>query len=320
MAQEVENRDFFHGRLKLRHLVVIISVFEAGSTVKAAEQLLISQPAITRLLREAESMLGVPLFERTPTGMEPTFYTEIFLREARAALAHIRQGVRNIREFDEGSTGEVFVGAYLSGAGRALSEAIVAMKNTAPLIGIHIVERTPDKLLEMLADGELDFIVTRHQPSDSPFLPNGEQITFEPIYSTPAAILAHHKHPIRAEKAGSAVRLKDLKDYPWILPARETTLHKEVGNAFVRAGLSMPENYIICSNLGIMQGLLQHSAYLAVVPSTLFSMIPHADHLPVEDFEIMGESGILQAADHELSPAAQRFRQHLVETAKSYRN
>ncbi|NUT17502.1 MAG: LysR family transcriptional regulator, partial [Cupriavidus sp.] len=61
-----------HTRLKTRQLLLLLAVADEGSIHRAAERLAMTQPAASKLLREMEELLSVPLFERLPRGMAPT--------------------------------------------------------------------------------------------------------------------------------------------------------------------------------------------------------------------------------------------------------
>ena len=76
-------------RLKLRDLHVLDAVAEAGSMAKAAPRLGMSQPAVSRVVAELEHLLGVPLFDRTATGVELTRFGEA-MRRRTATVADER--------------------------------------------------------------------------------------------------------------------------------------------------------------------------------------------------------------------------------------
>src|SRR5882724_13388004 len=86
------------GRLKLRHLVLVATIAEQGSVVRAAERLRVTQPVVTRGLRELEAILGVELFDRGPRGVTPTIYGSAFLTHAQAVLTQVRQAGQHITE------------------------------------------------------------------------------------------------------------------------------------------------------------------------------------------------------------------------------
>ena len=83
-------------RLKLRELRVLLAAVQAGSMAKAAKQLAISQPAVSRAIDDLEKTLGVPLFDRTARGIEPTQYGRALLRRGVAVFDELKQRVQEI--------------------------------------------------------------------------------------------------------------------------------------------------------------------------------------------------------------------------------
>src|SRR5689334_21953344 len=83
-------------RLKLRQLEILVAVADTGSMAKAAARLAITQPAISRALADVEQTLGVPLFDRSMHGVEPTQYGRALLKRGLAAFDELDQGVREI--------------------------------------------------------------------------------------------------------------------------------------------------------------------------------------------------------------------------------
>ncbi len=83
-------------RLKLRELRILTTVAQAGSMGKAATQLALSQPAISKAIAEMEYTLGVALLDRTPHGVEPTLYGRALLKWSAAVFDDLSQGVREI--------------------------------------------------------------------------------------------------------------------------------------------------------------------------------------------------------------------------------
>src|SRR5689334_21927207 len=83
-------------RLKLRHMEILLAVVETGSMAKAGTRLAISQPAISKAIAEMEHTLGVPIFDRSPKGVEPTQYGRALLKRGIAAFDELAQGVTSI--------------------------------------------------------------------------------------------------------------------------------------------------------------------------------------------------------------------------------
>lgn len=97
-------------RLKLSDLHLFISVVEMGSMGKAAEQLAISQPSVSKAIADLEHTIGVRLLDRTVTGVVPTPYGRALLRRGMAAFDELRQGIKDLESLDDPTVGEVRIG------------------------------------------------------------------------------------------------------------------------------------------------------------------------------------------------------------------
>src|SRR5215213_3528992 len=102
---------FVRARLKTRQLMLLLAIEEEGNIHRAAETLNMSQPAASKLLKDLEDMMEVPLFERLPRGMRPTWYGEAMIRHARIALSSLNQAHDELTALKAGSAGQVNIGA-----------------------------------------------------------------------------------------------------------------------------------------------------------------------------------------------------------------
>ena len=112
MPTKIPFEDRVMRRLKLRELRILMTVAQAGSMGKAAAQLSLSQPAVSKAIAEMEYTLGVALLDRTSQGVEPTLYGRTLLKWAAAAFDDLSQGVREIASLADPETGEVRVGSH----------------------------------------------------------------------------------------------------------------------------------------------------------------------------------------------------------------
>src|SRR5258705_4146680 len=102
------------GRLKTRHIVLLVHLDEQRSVLRAAKAANMTQPGASKLLSELEDSLGVPLFTRHARGIEPTQYGEIMMRHARSALAEMDRAQDEITALRSGLAGQCTVGAVVS--------------------------------------------------------------------------------------------------------------------------------------------------------------------------------------------------------------
>ena len=92
MAQRIDWDSQLGRRLRLRDLHVLMTVARLGSMAKAAAELGVSQPAVSEVIADLETALGVRLLDRTPQGAQPTPYGAVLIARAAAAFDELRQG------------------------------------------------------------------------------------------------------------------------------------------------------------------------------------------------------------------------------------
>lgn len=283
------------GRLKLRHLVMIVMIADRGSVVGAADALHVTQPVVTRGLREVEDILGVSLFDRGRRGVTPTVFGEMFLNHARSVIAQLRQADRQIDLLTNAELGTVTVGTHLAGSNLLLPRAIAALKQEHPHLTVVVREATPDLLHAALLAGQCDLIVSRFSaktPAD---------LVQHMLYREPIRLVARSGHPVHER---GPVTLHQLVDYPWILPIEESVLRNELEDVFVHEGVSLPANLIECAPILTLRELLISTDCVAALPMLVAT---HDDKLSLIDTQLNSlrrAFGVSWSAKRPLSPAA----------------
>ena len=97
-------------RIKLSDLHILLAVAQSGSMAKAASELAVSHPVVSRSISDLEHTLGVRLLERNPRGVELTEYGRAMLSRSHAAFDELRQGVKDIEFLSDPTAGEVRIG------------------------------------------------------------------------------------------------------------------------------------------------------------------------------------------------------------------
>src|ERR1700688_3159733 len=127
-------------RLKLRDLHILLAVAERGSMAKAAHDLAVSQPVVSKTIADVESTLGVRLLDRGRQGVEPTPYGRALLRRSFAAFDALREGVKEIEFLKKSATGDVRIGALMAMIAGLLPAAIDQMRNRYPQLSVHVTQ------------------------------------------------------------------------------------------------------------------------------------------------------------------------------------
>jgi DNA-binding transcriptional LysR family regulator len=258
MSASAQDRAFV-GRLKLRPLVVFAAVAEAGRIGAAAEALHISQPAVTKAIRELEATLGAPLFRRHARGVALTEEGAILHRHVVPALAHLSHAGAELRAWREGVAGHVRIGVLIAAAPRLLPLAIARLKADHPGILVTVREATNDQLLPALSDGVLDLVVGRLAEGPAP-----PGLVRQTLYDEPVLIVARTGHPLLAR---TGLTLADLGEAAWILPPPETALRSEVEDAFRAQGLEPPRSVVESVSVLTNRTLRLETDMIGVLPA-----------------------------------------------------
>ena len=293
------------GRVKIRHLVLVTAIADEGTLVRAAESLHITQPVVTRGLREVEEVLGVPLFERMPRGVKPTPYGISFIERARSVLAELRAAGEEVRLLQSGQLGTVTVGTHLAGSNLLLPRAIAGLKAEHPRLTVVVREGTPDTLQQLLLAGDLDLTVGRLSPTVPVRL---EQ---ERLHQEPIRLVARAGHPVLGGvKANS---LAELISYPWIFPVAQTALRAELEAVFFHEGLPLPPDRVECTSMLTLRTLLISTDVIAALPMFIAVDDRELRILPTPLSSIRRSVGVTLPKDRAPSPAASALLTHLRE-------
>lgn len=224
------------GRIKYRHLQCFLEVARQKSLVKAADSLAVSQPAVSKTIRELEEILGARLFERNRKGTTVTRSGEIFHRHAGMSIASLQQGLDGVAQLREGGGGQVNVGVLPNAAAMVMPRAILACRAQGIGAAIRVADGSNPDLLGRLKAGELDFVVGRlAEPARMVGL------SFEHLYSEALAFAVRPEHPLLDEENFELAR---ILDYPVMLPIRGSIIRHAAESFLIANGVGVPGEYI----------------------------------------------------------------------------
>ncbi len=141
--------------MELRHLRYFIAVAEAENVSRAALKLHVSQPALSRQIRDLEEELGFLLLERSAKSVRLTEAGHAFLTEARAALQRVEEGVQAARAVATGTSGELHVGYAPSLTARILPPTLRAFQTELPRMRVKLHDLSTEEMLARLREGKL---------------------------------------------------------------------------------------------------------------------------------------------------------------------
>ncbi|MGH8054948.1 MAG: LysR substrate-binding domain-containing protein [Stenotrophomonas sp.] len=298
-------------RLKTRHLLLLLHLYEQRSVLRAAEAANMTQPAASKLLAEMEDLLGVPLFERHARGVEPTWYGQVMIRRARSALSEIGRAQDEIAALRSGRTGQAAIGTVVNPGTNLVPQAVAALKRDFPDILIKIEMDYSRPLVAKLLDGQLDIVVGRIMGAEG-----SSELEFEPLADEPHSVIVRAGHPLAGRQR---VSYGDLVDHGWIMPPEGSVLRSRLDAVFLEHGLVPPQNIVETTSLPVTIHLLRHSDLLTALPAE--SVAPYLQTgqmlvLPIALDVRMEFFGIIRRRDQLLSPGAERVLEALRATAR----
>jgi len=252
----------------------------------------------------------VPLFDRLPRGMRPTWYGETMIRHARVALASLNQAHDELAGLKAGRFGQVAVGCITAPGLSLLPPAVALVKREHPSLQVSLEIETSPVLMERLAQGKLDLLVARLFAEH-----DKTQLRYEALVEEPISALVRPGHPLLGM---SGLTLRDLVASGWIVPPAGSVLRHRFDLMFQEEGLAPPINLIETSALLFITRMLQQSDMVAIVATDVARY--YAAHgivtvLPVAMNCHMDAFGIITRTDRLLSPAAKVMMRALKATS-----
>ena len=223
------------GRMKLRHIACFLEVAARAGFGRAAEGLHLTQPAVSRAIRELEDILGAPLFERGRGGAVLTAQGEAFRAHAGAAYAELGRGVDTIAKAREGGF-VLAVGVLPTVAARVMPRAVLRAKEDGLTATVRIEAGPNEWLLERLKQGRLDLMVGRLAEPQAMI-----GLSFEHLYSEEVVAVARPGHPAAN---GRPARLSDLARLTLLIPTAGSIIRPEVDRLFLAEGMAKPQDVI----------------------------------------------------------------------------
>ena len=171
----------------LRHFLAVV---ERKNITAASEDLHISQPALTRSIRQLEKAVGTTLFDRLPTGVALTRQGEVLARRARLMDLEYQHALAEITAMKQGLAGVLRIGAGPVWITTFLPPVIAAFHKQYPRVKVRLTSGVIDTLVPELLSGEIDALCANLDFAAQP------EIVKEPLVSIRHSVVARAKHPL----------------------------------------------------------------------------------------------------------------------------
>lgn len=154
--------------MNLRQLEYFVSIVETGQITKAAQQLYIAQPPLSRSMKRLEKELGATLFIRTRKGLELTNIGKILYNKSKPMLKYYAEILSALHDVENDVKGDIRIGSGYPTI-PLLSSKIAIFQKQYPLVEFHIVQEDPDELVDILKKNQVDMIFLPHIVDEDSF-------------------------------------------------------------------------------------------------------------------------------------------------------
>lgn len=289
-------------RIKIRHLQAFVEIARQKSLKRASEVLHLTQPAISKTLKELEEVVDMPLMQRDRGGVRMTPAGEVFLQSATAALGALEQGLTGLGRMRDGGPGQIAVGALPSVAARVLPLASRTFGALLPEATLNFEEGPHAFLMDRLRQGSLDLVVGRMGPPASM-----KGVSFVQLYTETVAFVVRPDHPL-----GPQARLSEVAAWPVIFPTEGSAIRPLVDRLLMADGVATLPNKIETVSGAFGRELVRSSDAVWVISEGVVAADLEAGilrKLPVDTAITAGPVGIMTRAEEEPKMLVRQFRQ-----------
>lgn len=245
----------FRYRMESRSLRYFSEVVRLASISRAAEKLHVSQPGISRCVRQLEEQLGVKLLMRTATGVFPTDAGRILYSRAQSITLEINRAEAELSEFSIHRNTTVCVGVLRSQMWGFMPSVAAKILAVRPDIKLKVVEQSRSSLLNGLVRGEFDLVISVVRAEEAP-----SNVAHSPLFRDRPCVIMRPGHP-------AAKNISRLVNYPWIVPPSGSERRVEFDNILRSFNIDrQPETLIECDSHIFLRAMVSKSDCIGVMP------------------------------------------------------
>jgi DNA-binding transcriptional LysR family regulator len=296
--------------MELRHLRYFLAVAEALNFTKAAAQLRVAQPALSRRVQDLEDEIGVDLLKRSPRGVTLTAEGKLFLEKTRHILGLAEESVEQVRALARGQYGNLHIGYAPSPTVELLPPALAAYQKAFPQVNVVLHDASRREIVDGLQDGTLELAV---MPEVTSLQADG--IEFESLRTYPFCVALAPAHRLARLKAVPLEKIVaepivgfSRRDYPDYYPFVE--------RLFLPLGIK-PRIAVECDSASSLITAVETGRGIALAMSVFKLAIGRRLTLrPVAGCSEEIPVGIARAKNGDVTPAGEKFCEILRKISK----
>ena len=249
--------------MRLRHIQILVTVSETGSLRAAATRLGLTQPALSKAIRQLENELHMPMLTRTPRGVVLTEYGRAVLVRARSIDAELRRLDEEVAQLSGKMRGTVSIGLAPLPSLMILPHVLPKFCAENPNVDVRILDGIHPTVLPQIREGVFDFAV-------GPAPPNAVvgEFEVENLIDTELVVVGRVGHP-----KAKAQTLAELVSAQWITLGPSGGPGDYFVNAFIDLGLESPRAAIKSESFASSLAIIECSDFLSVLPRRLIAQL-----------------------------------------------
>jgi DNA-binding transcriptional LysR family regulator len=290
-------------RVKLRDLHIALAVADAGSMTRAAEELAVSYPVVSKTISELEHTLGVRLFDRSSSGVEPTHYGRALLKSGAAVFDEMRRGLQQIEFIKQPDAGDLRIGSSIVVDAGLLPAILEQFSRDFPKAVLHVMH-------EDIATQQYDNLRNRHVELVLGRLPvamSEPDLVAETLLDEPNVVVAGSDSPWAKRRN---LTLADLIGEPWVLAQPGSLARSLQDEVFRNSGLEPPSATVLTVSLHLYMRVIETGHWVGLVPASVMRF--GGRHMQIKTLPVKIPSppapvGFVTVKDRTLTPLAERF-------------
>jgi DNA-binding transcriptional LysR family regulator len=288
--------------ITLRQLRAFVAIADAGSFVAASRRLSLTPSALSLLVKEMESILGVRLFQRTTRSTSLSLAGADFYPLARKVLDDLGRAVESTQELEQKKRGTIRIACTPLYASILMPQLILNYRKQYPAIAIYMLDSLNQQALSRVATGEADLCIAPQRPTPP-------ELVQEDLFKDRMALICRADHPLAArERVTWAQVLRE----PFVSLTADFTARLQA-DLFRSADQLVLEPAFNVSFLTTALGLVQWGHGITAQPASAIPLIASFGLVsrPIQAPVVYRHLSIFYRRGVDLSPAAGSFREFL---------
>jgi LysR family transcriptional regulator of gallate degradation len=285
-----------------RRLLDLLAVAKYRSISGAAEATNVSQPGLSHSISLLERELGVRVLDRGRQGARLNEIGDALVFHAQALEALLARADDEIRMRSLGLEGPLAIGITPVTAVGMVPRALDILLHETPGVSVSLSEGLDREMMHQLRTRQLDLLVSRL--GVGPDYPDVEE---ERLFAADWSLITGPRHPLAGRPS---LRLSELQDVQWALPAGGSAFREQMERVFSSVGLRWPQRGIVTNSILAIKSVVMTSDCVSIISPRLVEVevaLGRLHSIPLEDVRPLQPVGLIWRRNETLSPLAARF-------------